>query len=93
VDTLGLTTTKEHTEVITKIVFPVTAAYLERYLGIANWLQDKIPRYVQITEPLQLRKTVLLKTVPAKGKPYKSFTQRAAFAYPTGAERVAFNTL
>jgi hypothetical protein len=93
VDSLGLSTSRERVEAIAKIAFPQTAQQLERYLGLANWLRDKVPRYAQMVEPLQRRKTELLKRAPTKGKPRKTFAAKEAFAYPTGGERAAFDNL
>lgn len=50
---------------ITNIEFPKTLAALEAWLGITGFLQSKILHCAKIVDPLQQRKTGLLKRVPS----------------------------
>ena len=67
VDSLGLATPEEKLEAIAQIKFPKTLKNLETYLGLIGWLRKYVPYYAAVTEPLQKRKTLLLKNGPVAG--------------------------
>ncbi|KAJ5381114.1 uncharacterized protein N7496_003542 [Penicillium cataractarum] len=64
VDGLGLASLEERVQAIRNIKEPHSLVDLERFLGITGYLRDKIPRYAEIAEPLQQRKTELLQGAP-----------------------------
>lgn len=49
--------------------FPATLPQLETYLGMTGTLRQYVPFYAKKAEPLQLRKTELLKGSPLAGRP------------------------
>ena len=53
VDGLGLTTTQDKIEAITKLEFPKTLQELEAYLGLTGWLRNYIEKYAQKAARLQ----------------------------------------
>jgi len=67
VDSFGLSTTKERLAAIAKIQFPLSLKDLETFIGLAGYLRHNVPRYAQLLEPLEDRKTSLLRINPRKG--------------------------
>ena len=93
IDGYGLSTTPEKMEAITRLQFPHTLKELETYLGLTGWLRNHIHYYAQIVEPLQRRKTMLLRDAPKTGKTRKSFAARTRLTEATNDEISAFNHL
>lgn len=93
VDSLGLATTEEKLKAIAKLKFPRTLRQLEHYLGLTGWLREYVKGYAKISEPLQLRKTLLLKTAPIAGNARRSYASRAELINPSQKEILAFKTL
>lgn len=94
VDSLGLVTTKEKIEAIRALKFPRNLRALETYLGLTGWLRNYIRNYAQIVQPLQQRKTNLLKESPSnKGNTRKNYSTKTAIPDPTKEELAAFQTL
>lgn len=94
VSSLGLTTTRERTEALTSLKFPQTLKELEHYLGLTGWLRHFVPHYAAITEPLQKRKTLLLKESPSnKGSARKEYSKRTGLDLVSQAEQEAFDRL
>ncbi|SLM38758.1 reverse partial [Lasallia pustulata] len=56
VDSFGMAAASEKIQAISRLAFPITLQDLEHYLGLTGWMRDYVPYYVQIVEPLQLRK-------------------------------------
>ena len=46
---------------ISQLEFPLTLKVLETYIGMTGYLRQYTPYYAQIIEPLQQRKTELIK--------------------------------
>ena len=98
VDSLSMTTTDERLNAIRKIQFPVNLKDLESWIGLAETLRDKIPRFAMIVEPLQKRKTELLRKHKAP-KPGMSKPARGKWASSvnlhdiSGAELASFSEL
>lgn len=87
VDAFGLSTPKEKLEAITNLKFPKTLQDLEIYLGFTGWLRGYIPYYAQKSEPLQARKTAMLRLSPSnKGRSRKAFSQAKFIENATQAE-------
>lgn len=63
VDTLGLSTAEEKLAAISQLEFPRTLIDLETYLGMTGYLRQYALYYGQIAEPLQKRKTMLIRTL------------------------------
>jgi hypothetical protein len=61
VSLLGMTAADDKLKVILELEFPVTLADLDTYLGLTGWLRNYVPYYSAIVQPLQERKTWLLK--------------------------------
>ena len=93
VDALGLTTAKEKLAAIAQLAFPRTLSALEVYLGLTGWMRNYVPYYAQIAEPLQNRKTILLRGGPTKGNPRKAFSKRTPIDQPTNAEYESYEYL
>ena len=93
VDGFGMTTTAERVAAIKDIRFPDTLQALETYIGMANWLRSNIKYFAQIAEPLQRRKTELLKGSPAKGGHIRKAYSRNARFVPTEEELNSFEML
>lgn len=53
---------------ITKMSEPATAAELRSYLATANWIRSSIPRYAELTQPLQDLLTTALATCKGRHK-------------------------
>lgn len=93
VDSLGLATAKEKLQAIYKLKFPRTLRQLEHYLGLTGWLREYLKGYTKITEPLQLRKTLLLKDAPLAGNARCSYSSCTTFQDPTPQELAAYEKL
>lgn len=92
VDAFGLTTEKEKMKALTDLQFSSNLKELETYLGLTGWLRSYISYYVQITAPLQLQKTELLRQSPKAKSACKAYVRRTSMD-PTPEEMTAFTTL
>ena len=94
VDGLGMSTSQEKIHAITSLRFPETLRDLEIFLGLTGWLRSSIPRYAQLAQPLQERKTMLTKGLGAGAGPArKRSATKVLFYAPTEAEVGAFRKL
>ncbi|KAJ5752832.1 hypothetical protein N7520_008426 [Penicillium odoratum] len=93
IDSVGITTDAHKLRAITSLSFPRTCKQLETYLGMTGDLRHFIPHYARIAEPLQLRKTALLKGSPVKGGPRRAWSNRSVIDRPSNAELEAFTAL
>ena len=93
VDSLGLATTEQKLAAISKLKFPKTLRQLEHYLGLTGWLREYVERYAKISEPLQDRKTTLLRGAPPAGNARRAYASRTFLKEPTPEEWRAYTTL
>jgi hypothetical protein len=91
VDGFGMMTLEDRIAAIRAIKEPTTLNDIEHFLGVTGYLRDKIPRYAIVAEPLQVRKTAMLKGAPVEGQARENFarTQRAIL---TDKERAALSS-
>ena len=90
VDAFGMTTSEEKLAAIAKLSFPRTLKDLETYLGMTGWMRNYVPFYAQISDPLQQRKTLLLRGGPTKGNPRRRFSSIKLLELPTDEEYEAY---
>ncbi|KAI9041047.1 uncharacterized protein KD926_007464 [Aspergillus affinis] len=90
VDSLGLSTPDEKMAAIRELSFPSTLTDPEHYLGLTGYFRHYIAKYASIMEPLQARKTAMLKGNPKSGQESKNWS-RKALDNPTDPERDAFD--
>lgn len=93
VDSLGLTTPEEKLKAISNLKFPYTLKQLETYLGFTGWMRQYVPRYAQVSEPLQQRKLIMSQTDPNAGKARKQFARIARNTSPSPAEYEAYSNI
>lgn len=93
VESLGLTTAEEKLEAISKLRFPATLKLLETYLGLTGWMRNYVPYYAQLSNPLQIRKTLLLKNLPVKGAARKRYSSGTRLDIPTESERSSYQAI
>ncbi|KAI3088816.1 hypothetical protein CBS147333_10369 [Penicillium roqueforti] len=93
IDSAGMSTTAEKVKAITSLVFPRTCKQLETYLGMTGDLRHYIKSYAQKSEPLQVRKTNLLKGSPIKGPQRRAWSAQAILNEPSQAELESFRLL
>ena len=93
VDSLGLSTAEEKLAAINKLTFPRTLKALETYLGMTGWLRNYVAYYAPIVQPLQDRKTLMLRGAPNKGRARKSFSRESRLDIPSEAELRSFDRL
>lgn len=93
VDSLGLATAEEKLAAISKLKFPTTLRQLETYLGLTGWLREYVEHYAKKAEPLQLRKTALLKGAPVAGTPRRAYAGKTKLLDPTEAELNSYKLL
>ncbi|KAK4865001.1 hypothetical protein LT330_001624 [Penicillium expansum] len=93
VDALGLSTPEEKLKAIADLQFPDTLKKLETYIGMTGDLRYIIPNYAQKVEPLQQRKTLLLKGSPLAGHARQQWALKTPVTQPTQAEIDAFSIL
>lgn len=67
VDAFGMYTSDEKIAAIRNLSFPKTLADLELYIGLTGWLRQYVAYYSQLIEPLNRKKTELLKAAPKAG--------------------------
>lgn len=63
VDAMGLTTTEDKIKAVQELKFPRTLADLESYIGLISCFRQYIHRFAAKIDPLQRRKTLLLKRI------------------------------
>lgn len=93
VDGLGLSTAEDKVKALRDIQFPRMLKDLETYLGLTGWLQQYISYYAQVSEPLQARKTALLKGSPKEGNARKAYAGKTFLEKPTEEEIKSFEAL
>lgn len=92
VDGFGLSTPQDKVAALQKLSFPKNIKELETYIGMTQWLRHFIPYYAHIIQPLQNRKTAMLKSSPT-GPARRTFVTRTPLTNPTDEELDAFNRL
>ncbi|KAJ5265704.1 hypothetical protein EN45_065690 [Penicillium chrysogenum] len=93
VDALGMSTPEAKIKAIASLTFPRTLRQLETYLGMTGALRQYVPMYAKKSEPLQIRKTELLRGSPIKGRPRRDWSVRTAYADPTEKELASFDAI
>ena len=93
VDAFGMSTAEDKIAAIAALKFPISLRDLEIFLGMTGWLRTSIPRYAQRAEPLQKRKTLLTKSVSARGTGRKLQATRTLLHNPLPTELEAFASL
>ena len=93
VDSLGLTTSEEKLAAISALAFPRTLRDLEVFLGLTGWLRSSIPRYAQLAQPLQQRKTLLARDLKDSKGTARKRQSSSAFYEPTSSEIQSFQDL
>jgi hypothetical protein len=88
VDAFGMTAAEDKLHALLALDFPETLKKLELFIGLSTWLRNYCPYYAQIVEPLQSRKTMLLRSAPS-GNARQHYTQ-ATELIPTPREEEAF---
>lgn len=92
INALGLSTPAKQIAAIISIPFPNTLKDLEHWIGLVGWHRSHIPRFTAIMEPLEARKTRLLKSSPNAGRAWKNFVSRTKLEEVTEDETAAFET-
>ena len=94
VDAFGLTIAADKLAAIANLKFPYTLKDLEGYLGLTGWLRNYIAWYAQKSDPLQRRKTLLLRSFPAnKGRQRKIYSARTVVEKPSAVELDSYRQL
>ena len=93
VDSLGLATSEDKLAAIAKLKFLTTLRQLETYLRLTGWLREYVEHYAKKSEPLQARKTALLKGAPIAGTARKAYAGKTKVLNPTDDERNAYKAL
>ena len=93
VDAFRLSTAEEKIAALKDLAFPKTLGDLEVYLSLTGWLRQYVPYYCQIVEPLQHRKTALLRLSSAAGGPKRKVYTSKTIITPTQTELEAFEQL
>ena len=94
VDAFGLTIAANKLAAIANLKYPHTLKDLKIYLEFTEWLRNYIAWYAQKSEPLQRRKTLLLRESPfSKGRQRKVYSARTQLATATTAELKSYRQL
>lgn len=93
VDSLRMITREDKLAAIVDLKFPQNLQQLETYLGMTGAFRHYIANYTGKSEPLQMRKTQLLKGAPPKDAPRKIYSRQARIDEPTAEELGAFEML
>ncbi|KZZ93079.1 Ribonuclease H-like protein [Ascosphaera apis ARSEF 7405] len=92
VDGFGLSTPEDKVAALLALTFPKNVKELETYIGMTQWLRHFIPYYASIIQPLQQRKTRLLRHAP-RGPARKQYVTKTPISDVTTEEREAFDRL
>jgi hypothetical protein len=82
-----MTTRADKVHAITSLQFHRTLKQLETYLGLTSAYRHYIAKYAHKAEPLQQRKTLLLKDAPSKGAPRRNLSVRTLVDEPSISKR------
>jgi hypothetical protein len=92
VDRYGLSTLSEKVSAIASMQFPEHLQDLELFIGLSGYYRHFIARYAALIDPLQRRKTHMLKGVNRRGN-QKSAGRSKLIEQPTEAERTSFQLI
>jgi hypothetical protein len=90
VDRFSLSTLSEKVSVISSMEFPVHLKDLELFIGLSGYYMHFIARYTALIEPLQKRKTSMLKGVDSRERHGKTSVAAKLVDKPTEAEQTSF---
>jgi hypothetical protein len=93
IDSFGLATSEDKLQAIAQLKFPESLKDLEHYLGLTGWLRQYVPFYAAISEPLQLRKTALLRKGPVEGAARRNYSRTTKVGLPSPSEQISFEEL
>ena len=93
VDSLELFTVKEKLEAIAQLKFSNTLKKLKTYLKITDYLRNYILWYAVIAQPLQNRKTLLLKSSPLTNNARKAYFKETFIEDLSSKETWLFETI
>jgi hypothetical protein len=91
VDRFGLSTLPEKVAAISTMQFPKNLKELELFIGLSGYYRHFIAHYAALIEPLQKRKTAMLRGVARRGKDRSSYTK--VIGDPTETERMSFQLI
>jgi len=89
VDRYGLSTLSEKVSAIASMQFPEHLNDLELFIGLSGYYRHFIARYAALIDPLQKRKTAMLKGIARRGK-QKSIGRSRIVEKPTELELTSF---
>lgn len=82
VDSLGLTTAEDKLQAIKLLTYPDTLGVLQYYLCLTGYLRSYIQFYAQLTKPLQVFKTSLLKEASIVGQQRRAYASKTKLGAP-----------
>ena len=74
IDSFELIIVEKKLKVISKLRFLATLKQLETYLSLIEWMRDYVSYYAQLSNSLQIRKTLMLKDSSIKSNARKRFS-------------------
>ena len=93
IDNFGLNISVDKFETIRTIKFPRKFKDFETYVGMTNYFRNYVPYYVQLMEPLQRRKTTLLRNSFFQNNVRKVFSKDCRINLPSETEKTFFDVL
>ena len=93
INAFDLITSEEKLAAIVKLKFFKTLKELKTYLDFTEWMRNYVSFYVQIAEPLQQRKTWLLKNESSRDNPRKFYIRKTSLEQPTKNEQKTYQML
>lgn len=97
INALGLTTYEQKIATVTRLSFPKSLSDLKHFLSLIGYLRYTIPFYLDVVEPLEARKTAMLKSRPKKvlgnANTQKSFIKISYITEPSIEELESFYQL
>lgn len=90
IDSFGMASTEDKLLAISQLHFPGTLRALEQFLGMTGWLRQYVQFYAGIAQPLQDRKTALLRKGPVAGRARQTYADKTKVDNPTPLEEASF---
>jgi hypothetical protein len=92
-NSLNLTIDEKKLKTIVKLKFSRTLKQLEHYLELIEWMRKYVLNYVEVSQSLQNRKTLLLKSFSIVESVRRKFSLSTRILNSTFAEKQAFDAI
>ena len=92
-NSLNLTINENKLRVINKLAFSKILRQFKHYLGLTNWMEKYVKKYVKLIKSLQVRKTSMLKKFSSSNNVKRFYFFKINLVEPILKKRKFFHTL